>query len=379
MQLITKSILALLAYASVAQAATCTVASTGGGDDTPNIVAAFNNCNNGGTVSFAKGTTYNMKSVVYLTGMKDVTVSFQGTVNLPTYDTKFEDEKAFFYIAGDNIQWTGSGTFNGNGQGWYDAVNRNAPPLFKPKATNSRFAGFSIKQAPRSHFSVNGCNNVVFESIKINTVSSDAEKDAHNTDAFDVSSSQNIIIKSSTIVNGDDCIAVNGGVKNLTVTGLDCTGSHGFSVGSLGKNGASETETVSDLKFISNACHNCQNGVRIKTWPGGKGSVTGITYDDINLDNVDNPIIITTHYCDNQKMEYCNGNDASSLSISDVTINNVYGSASAKSYPILSVNCSTETPCKDFSITNINVKPSSKTTKNVCVNLEGSNDISYCK
>lgn len=141
MQLITKSVFALLAYISVAQAATCTVASTSGGDDTPNIVAAFNKCNNGGTVSFAKGTTYNMKSVVTLTGLKDVTVSFQGTVNLPAYDTKFEDEKAFFYLAGDNIQWSGSGTFNGNGQGWYDAVNRNAPPLFKPKAVSKLSRG----------------------------------------------------------------------------------------------------------------------------------------------------------------------------------------------------------------------------------------------
>ena len=137
-------------------------------------------------------------------------------------------------------------------------------------------------KAPRSHFSVNNCENVVFENININTVSDNEKLDAHNTDAFDVSQSADIIIRSSTIVNGDDCIAVNAGkhftsiyvriaklivfaflgVRNLTVTGLDCTGSHGFSVGSLGKKGSSKTEIVSDLKFISNACHDCQNGVR---------------------------------------------------------------------------------------------------------------------
>lgn len=166
----------------------------------------------------------------------------------------------------------------------YDAKNRNAPPLFKPKATNSYFGGFKIVKAPRSHFSVNGCKNVVFEQININTVSDDEELDAHNTDAFDVSQSQDIVIQDSTIVNGDDCIAVNRGmifaivnewletelstylyhldVTNLTVSNLDCTGSHGFSVGSLGKKGDAQTETVKDLKFISNKCHNCQNGVR---------------------------------------------------------------------------------------------------------------------
>ena len=92
----------------------------------------------------------------------------------------------------------------------YDAVNRNAPPLFKPRATNSYFGGFSIVKAPRSHFSVNNCKNVVFEKLNINTVSDNKKKDAHNTDAFDVSDSTGIVIQHSTIVNGDDCIAVNG-------------------------------------------------------------------------------------------------------------------------------------------------------------------------
>ena len=56
-------------------------------------------------------------------------------------------------------------------------------------------------------------------------------------------------------------IILLGGAHNLTVTGLDCTGSHGFSVGSLGKK-KDDVDEVSDLKFISNACHDCQNGVR---------------------------------------------------------------------------------------------------------------------
>lgn len=374
--------LALLMASAAVNAASCTVASSNGGDDASNIESAFSKCNNGGIVVFPGGTTYNLESVVSISGLQDVTVQFESTVNLPEYNTKFEDEKAFFYIAGDNINWSGSGTFNGNGQGWcvcycilrcfllmlsftyrYDAQNRNAPPLFKPKATNSYFGGFNIKQAPRAHFSVNGCENVLFEKINIHTVSNNSEYDAHNTDAFDVSDSSDITIRSSTIVNGDDCIAVNAGmyrsresfkvqanndpgnyagVTNLTVTDLSCIGSHGFSVGSLGKNGDSETDTVSDLKFISNTCINCQNGVRIKSWPGGKGRkpfcgnpfhisfvgvgfVKNVVFQDIKLEAAENPIIITTHYCDNNQMQYCTGEDTHSLTISDVTISGISG------------------------------------------------------
>lgn len=108
----------LLSVQQALAAKTCAVKSSGG-DDASNIVDAFNNCNNGGTVEFTKGTAYNLKSVVSVEKLQDVTVKFEGTINLPTYNTKFEDEKAFIYLAGDNIHFSGAGTINGNGQGWY--------------------------------------------------------------------------------------------------------------------------------------------------------------------------------------------------------------------------------------------------------------------
>ncbi|KAL0073415.1 glycoside hydrolase family 28 protein [Phycomyces blakesleeanus] len=375
----TGAIASFLLLATAAQAATvCTVKTSSKGDDAVSINAAFESCKNGGTVVFPAGATFNMKSVVSASGLKGVTVKFDSTVNLPAYNTAFAKEKAYFYLAGDKIIFSGKGTFYGNGQGWYNAANKNAPVVFKPKASNSYFGGFTIKQAPRAHFSVNGCSNTIFENLTINTISSNAKYPAKNTDAFDVSASSDITIRNSNIVNGDDCIAVNGGVNGLTVSGLTCTGSHGFSVGSLGKDG--KTDVVSNLKFLNNKCIDCQNGVRIKTWPGGKGSVTGITFDNINLQNAENPILITTHYCDNQKSSSCTGNDATSLSISDVTINNVYGSVSASAKkPILSIDCATGTPCKEFNLSNINISAASNTPKNVCKNLSGSGSITYCK
>lgn len=112
----------LLSVQQALAAKTCAVKSSGG-DDAANIVDAFNNCNNGGTVEFTKGTTYNLKSVVSVEKLQDVTVKFEGTINLPTYNTKFEDEKAFIYLAGDNIHFSGAGTINGNGQGWCVVVD----------------------------------------------------------------------------------------------------------------------------------------------------------------------------------------------------------------------------------------------------------------
>lgn len=106
----------------------------------------------------------------------------------------------------------------------YDAKLTDAPRVLSVKTTNSHFSGFKIIQAPRAHFSVNGAKNTVFSGLQLNTVSTSSNP-AKNTDAFDVSSSSGIVISGNNIVNGDDCLAVNSGVTNLTFTGNNCSGS----------------------------------------------------------------------------------------------------------------------------------------------------------
>jgi hypothetical protein len=68
-----------------------------------------------------------------------------------------------------------------------------------------------------------------------------------------------------------------------------------YSVGSLGKypslNGVTNV-TVKGVSFTGT-----DNGVRIKTWQGGKGFAKGLTFENIRMDNVRNPIIIDQYYC----------------------------------------------------------------------------------
>ncbi|KAG1219697.1 hypothetical protein G6F68_021365 [Rhizopus microsporus] len=77
-------------------------------------------------------------------------------------------------------------------------------------------------------------------------------------------------------------------------------------------------------------------------------------------------------------MTCCNKNDDSSLSISDVTFKNISGCVSTAGNPIININCSTDTPCKSFSLSSVSITKASKTKSNVCVNLSGSSKISYC-
>ncbi|CAO3698616.1 hypothetical protein G6F70_001896 [Rhizopus microsporus] len=359
---------------SAAATNTCVVAKSSS-DDAITIAEAFEKCKTGGTVTFSKGTTYNLKSVVTISGLKNVNINLAGTISLPARSSSWQNGDHYIQLKGDNIKMYGGGTINGNGQAWYDAEDHTAPTVLRISATNSNIGSFSIINAPRAHLGVTNSQNLVLDNITLKTAST-SSKLAKNTDALDVSSSSGIIFQNSHLTVGDDCTAINGGVTNITLSNIICNGGHGFSVGSLGKGG--KEETVKMVRVYDSTCNNCQNGVRIKTWPGGKGSVSDVIYKNVHLNNVDNPVIVTTHYCDKNQMSYCNNNDASSLSISDVTFNTITGSASSAGNPILNVNCSTKTPCTDFTISGLTVTKTSKTPKNVCVNLSGSSSIAAC-
>ncbi|RCI04613.1 hypothetical protein CU098_011748 [Rhizopus stolonifer] len=358
---------------------TCTVTKDQSGDDSLSIASAFTTCANGGTVVFEKGVNYTMNSLVSLQNVNNVKIKFLANVYLPSYTpNKYNKDGAYFLIGGSNITWDGhrTGTFIGGGQTWWDALDKTAPTLFRIEATHSTFRRFNILNSPRAHMRVKNSDGVTLDGLYFYTASSN-EKLPKNTDALDISSSKNIVFKNSNITIGDDCVAINDDTYNITVSDITCAGGHGFSIGSLGKN--KSTNHVGGISFRDSTCNGCENGVRIKTWAGGFGSVTDIKFENVALNNVDNPVLITTHYCDDNAMQYCNGNDSYSLNISDVFIKNIRGSVSNLGQPIVNVNCSVLSSCTGFTLSKIDITASNNTKPNVCEYLEGSDKISYCK
>ncbi|KAG8694019.1 hypothetical protein FRC11_002494 [Ceratobasidium sp. 423] len=95
---------------------------------------------------------------------------------------------------------------------------------------------------------------------------------AHNTDGFDVSTND-VTIQGSTIVNQDDCIAINQG-SNIIFQNNHCTGGHGISIGSVASG-----STVSTVHITGNTITNNVQALRIKTDADAtSGSVSGVTY-----------------------------------------------------------------------------------------------------
>ena len=142
------------------------------------------------------------------------------------------------------------------------------------------------------HINLLGCKNVTFQHVTIN-----APDESPNTDGIHISSSEEIYILDSKIATGDDCVSVGDSNKQVTITNVTCGPGHGISIGSLGK----YTKEKDVVGVTVKACKifNTTNGVRIKTWPDSAVAfmASDMHFEDIEMENVSNPIIIDQEYC----------------------------------------------------------------------------------
>lgn len=94
---------------------------------------------------------------------------------------------------------------------------------------------------------------------------------AHNTDGFDISSTNGMILRDSTVLNQDDCVAITSG-DSITVSDMYCDGGHGLSIGSVG---GKSNNNVTNITFRDSQILNSQNGARIKTNCNTTGYIAG--------------------------------------------------------------------------------------------------------
>jgi polygalacturonase len=193
-------------------------------------------------------------------------------------------------VSGANIVVTGASgnVIDGGGARWWDGEGSNGGKT-KPKffyahslTGTSSITGLNVKNTPVQGFSINSATGLTLTNIVIDNSAGDTGALGHNTDAFDVGSSTNIVISGANVKNQDDCLAINSGT-GITFTGGTCSGGHGLSIGSVG---GRDDNVVKTVTISSSTIKNSQNGVRIKTVYGATGSVSGVTYKDITLSGI---------------------------------------------------------------------------------------------
>jgi polygalacturonase len=214
-------------------------------------------------------------------------------------------------ISGDGIENSGvmgEGSIDGRGgakllgqqQTWWDLAYQgkvsNMPQsvfdlIAVHHARNFTLYGITLRNAPGTHVGVDESDGFTAWGVNIMT-----PKAARNTDGIDPGSTRNVTITHCSISNGDDNVTIGSGhgepSVNISVLHNHFYAGHGMSIGSGTRGGVSHM-LVYDLTIDG-----ADNGIRVKSDRSHGGLVHDITYSNICMRNVTNPLAFFPFYAD---------------------------------------------------------------------------------
>ncbi|KAL5222093.1 hypothetical protein ABZP36_026806 [Zizania latifolia] len=331
-----------------------------------------------GVVVAAAGHSFLIHTTVF-TGpcQGSVTLQVDGTIVAPsepaTWPANNKRNWLVFYRA-DGVSLVGAGLIDGKGQKWWDLPckphkgGNTHGPCDSPVAmrfflsNNVTVQGLRVQNSPEFHFRFDSCRGVHVSELAISSPAL-----SPNTDGIHVENTQDVLITNTVVSNGDDCVSIGAGTLNVHIENVTCGPGHGISIGSLGKAGS--RACVANVTVRNSVIRHSDNGLRIKTWQGGSGSVSGVAFENVRMDAVRNPIIIDQYYCLSKSCE----NETSAVFVSGVSYAGIRGTYDVRSPPI-HFGCSDAVPCTNITLSDVELLPASGATVDdpFCWNVYGS-------
>ncbi|KAJ7789565.1 pectin lyase fold/virulence factor [Mycena olivaceomarginata] len=280
----------------------CTVQKNrNGADDSANILKAFTDCATNSIITFLPQTIRH-----------NVVIHLNGNLVLPNNITKVQQE-INVTTNQPSILWIGNH--------WWDlGVRTLRPQLATFNVTNGLMRNLKVIKPVAWGWNLPGTN------LRVENHYVDAKPDngtRWNTVVWINISGENITVDGYYGHNGDDCISVINGARNVFATNGFCGfSSHGLSIGSLGSKGS--FQTVQGVVF-----KNWTMDGAFKSWTGGNGFADNVTWEDITLVNVSTAIFLTQNYFDQSLGPPPNTTSNSSTHISNFHYKNFKGSLNA--------------------------------------------------
>lgn len=213
---------------------------------------------------------------------------------------------------------------------WWDLAHQakienkaqNCPRIIVADSSNNfTLYGITLRNSPNFHVIVSRTDGFTAWGVKI-----DSPATARNTDGIDPSSSTNVTITRSYIRAGDDNVAIKAGksgrASHMTITHNHFYSGHGMSIGSETSGGASAIR-VADLTIDG-----ADNGIRIKSARDRGGLVHDVSYQNVCMRDVKNPLVMDPFYHGNPGS---NANTGDLIPVfEDITLENVNDSGAGK-------------------------------------------------
>ncbi|KAF3325435.1 exopolygalacturonase-like protein [Carex littledalei] len=283
-----------------------------------------------------------------------LTIFNKGTIKASTNLGKYKSDAWIEFAEVNGLRLDGGGTFDGQGAVTWSQnscskqkkcqalpvsvkfINTNDTMVKRIKSVNPKFF----------HMAVIGC-----QKFRASNLTLEAPGDSPNTDGIHLEQSTDVKITDTDIRTGDDCISIGHGNSDLVIARINCGPGHGISIGSLGK--YAYEKDVKGLVIRDSNITGTLNGVRIKTWEDSPVStvVANITFQNIQMTNVSNPIIIDQMYC---PWKNCGSKDPSKVKLSDIRFSGIKGTSAT---PVaVTLICSQGYPCQNVSLKDIQLK-----------------------
>jgi polygalacturonase len=205
-----------------------------------------------------------------------------------------------------NVGIMGDGVIDGRGYAkilgkdysWWEMARKAEPKnerYFTPRMIVASHADglvmyrITLHNSTNFHVSVNQTDGFTAWGVHLLTPTTKG-MDARNTDGIDPGSSTNVTVAHSWIDNGDDNIAIKTGTTHMSVIDNHFYSGHGMSIGS-------ETYSGDSFLLVDGLTEdNTTSGIRIKSNVTRGGAVHDLTYKNICMRGVKNPIAISPYY-----------------------------------------------------------------------------------
>ncbi|KAH9627203.1 hypothetical protein KSS87_020749 [Heliosperma pusillum] len=314
-----------------------------------------------------KGRRYLVNATIFNGPCVDkLIVKIEGTIVAPAVIKEWDPKLIRVWLCFNNLTgvlFKGKGVLDGSGSNWWAASckrNKSNPCTKAPTSLtidNSSaiyVKDLTIRNSQQFHFTI-----VRSDTIRVSNMLVTAPANSPNTDGIHLLNATNVVLKRCKIGTGDDCISIIAGCSNIKMKSIQCGPGHGISIGSLGKDNA--TDFVEKIHLNGALFRNTTNGVRIKSWQGGSGYAKKIKFENVIMQDVKNPVIIDQFYCDSTTP--C-ANQTSAVEISHIKFKNIIGFT--KSDIAMKFSCSDTVPCKNIDLINIALLSKNGTADTFC-------------
>lgn len=352
-------------------------AGDGVADDSAPIAAAFAACKTagGGHVRFGPGR--------YLTSPWDVTcndslievhpeatIVAPGTSEAwplgpdspePSQGKTSKQAKPFVMMWGlRNVTLTGGGTLDASGEMfWNDHCGNWWCPKWSNATSDNPYSWrpFMLRIAESESVTVDNISfinpafwcivpthsrHIVIKNSRVTALTLSGSLQTPNTDGIEPMFSSDVHIKNMHVRNGDDCITVKSGSRDILAEDITCEHSHGITVGSIWY------DDVTNVTYRNVILKGTSAGPRIKGRSQGNATISNINFENITMDGVGTGIEFNMRYETPGSVEKNPG-----CTVHGATVIGLSGSATKTAG---SFKCLSARACKDIELRDVHIK-----------------------